>query len=216
MYAEILKMSLFVEELLDTYKQGKMKSSFSKEDIKKLIFTSLKNTVRFNGMTSPVYNVMLHSYYVCLLSADLYQIYTDKTKYDVYTKQTVGTMGLFHDMGEVIVGDVVYPIKHSDFINYDKLEKIEQAFVSYAGNHIFDIPDFDKKYEFAKPYIKQADDMLGVIELIGVSKDSGDFSSRKILQNIFREDRVAQLNDEELFMETINEHLNWNKEKTND
>ena len=209
-------MSLFMEELLDTYKQGEMKSSFSKDDVKNLIFTSLKNTTRFNGLTSPVYNVMLHSYYVCLLSADLYQIYTNKTNYDVYTKQTVGTMGLFHDMGEVIVGDIVYPIKHSDYIQYDKLEKIEQAFISYAGNHIFDIPDFDKKYEFAKPYIKQADDMLGVIELIGVSKDSGDFSSRRILQNIFREDRIAKLNDESLFLETINEHLNWNKEKAND
>lgn len=205
-------MGLFIEELLDTYKQGEMKSSFPVDEAKNLIFTSLKNTVRFNGLAIPKYNVLMHSYMVCLLSADLYQIFTDKTNFDTYTKQTVGTMGLFHDVGEIIVGDMVYPVKHGGFIQYGELEKIERAFISYTGNHIFNIPDFDTKYKFAEPFIKQADDMLGVIELIGVSQDSNDFISRHFFREIFKEEKLLKINTENLFLETVDEHLNWNKE----
>lgn len=170
-------MALFVEEIIKTYEEGKIRSSFPSNKIKEIIFTSLCNSNRFNGITKVPYSTLTHSYAVGKLASDFGLIYFD---YNQDQRNWAKLFGFMHDMGEVIIGDIVYPMKIG---KYEKIAeeyfKIETAFLYWLGSEIFKIPEFDKKYEFYHEVVKKADHYYGVMELIGVSEDCDFFESEK-------------------------------------
>lgn len=172
-------MSLFVEEILDNYKSNKkIHSSFNKEEIKSIVFSSIDKINRFNGITKVPYNVSLHSIYVGNLAGDFYHIYQEG-EYDPFIEKTINIIGYMHDMAECIIGDVVYPIKRKFMCEeYKKLEELEEQFILYLGNEIFEIPNFTENFNKYIDYVKRADKYMGIIELIGVSGDSKFKSSQ--------------------------------------
>lgn len=173
-------MALFVEEIIRNYEKGKIQSSFSPDKVKEIIFTSLCNTNRFNGITKVPYSTLVHSYAVGKLASDFGLIYYN---YDQGQRNWAKLFGFMHDMGEAIIGDIVYPIKTG---KYEKIAeeyfKIEKAFLLWLGSEIFKIPDFESKYDFYQEVVKKADHYYGVMELIGVSGDCDFFESEKFFE----------------------------------
>ena len=174
-------MSLFIEEIIKTYNEGMIKTSFAKQVVKDIVFTSLTNSNRFNGITKKPYSTMLHSYAVGNLASDFALIYNNFSKKE---RNWVKLMGYMHDMGETVVGDVVYPLKTGQYKDdVEEFSKIEKAFLYWLGEEIFEIPNFQTKYEKYYPIVKKADEYLGVLELIGISKDSVFFDSEKLFED---------------------------------
>lgn len=179
-------MGLFLEEIVNTYQTGEIKSSFSNEQIKDIVFTSLAQTNRFNGITKVPYCTMTHSFAVGKLAYDYATIYHN---YQQHTKDKIKLFGYMHDMGETIIGDVVYPLKSGDFKkNVKTFEDIERAFLIFLGEKVFGIKNFQNEYEYFYPLIKKADDYLGLLELIGISKNTSGFESSVFFAdaNLFR------------------------------
>lgn len=174
-------MSLFIEEIIKTYSEGKIKTSFTKQVVKDIVFTSLANSRRFNGITKKPYSTMQHSYAVGNLASDFALIYNESNREE---RNWIKLFGYMHDMGETIVGDVVYPLKNGKYKDdIEEFSKIEKAFLYWLGEEIFEIPDFKQKYEKYYSLVKKADEYLGVLELIGISKDSIHFDSEKLFED---------------------------------
>ena len=174
-------MSLFIEEINKTYNEGKIKTSFTNQVVKDIVFTSLANSRRFNGITKKPYSTMQHSYAVGNLASDFALIYNESNREE---RNWIKLFGYMHDMGETIVGDVVYPLKNGKYKDdIEEFSKIEKSFLYWLGEEIFEIPDFQTKYEKYYPLVKKADEYLGVLELIGISKDSVHFDSEKLFED---------------------------------
>ena len=184
-------MALFVEEIIRTYEEGKIHSSFPPEKVKEIIFTSLCNSNRFNGITKVPYSTLVHSYAVGKLASDFGLIYYN---YNQSQRNWAKLFGFMHDMGEVIIGDIVYPMKTG---KYEKIAeeyfKIEKAFLMWIGSEIFKIPEFEKKYEFYQKVVKKADHYYGVMELIGISKDCDFFESEKFFEGFKLFDHIPYI-----------------------
>lgn len=175
-------MALFVEEIIKTYEEGKIKSSFPPDKVKEIVFTSLLNSNRFNGITKIPYPTLVHSYAVGKLASDFGLIYHN---YNQEQRDWAKLFGFMHDMGEVITGDIVYPMKTGKFeqvaIEYFK---IEDAFLCWLGEEIFKIKNFKEKYEFYCPVVLKADSYCGVMELIGISEDGDSFESANFFSSV--------------------------------
>jgi len=169
-------MSLFVEEIVSSFKEtGKINSSFPKDKIKELIYLSMKNTNRFNGLTKEPYNLFKHCFFVGLLASDLAKIeLSSSNKSSDYIAEMAHNSciaGMCHDMAECIIGDIVYPIKNGFIENeYKKLEDFEYAVRKYFWNEVFEFGNFDDVYLKTKDFVKTADYFAGTMELIGVSE----------------------------------------------
>lgn len=174
---------MFVKEVIDGWsKTGEIKTSFNSDDVKTLILQSLKNTARFNGLTTNKYTTMAHSYLVGCLAADLATIegVTDSIRLN-----NIQLVGLLHDIGECIIGDMVYPLKKGVFGNeYKRLEVLENCFRKWACENIFEIKNFEYISKDAKKFVDNADSSMGIIELIGISTD-GDFQMAHFFSRSF-------------------------------
>lgn len=171
-------MNLFVEEMVLNYqKTGKVSSSFQKDKVKELVFLSMKNTNRFNGLTKEPYSLLKHSYFVGKLAWNLAKIKRSSTESDLERIVEICihsmVMGFCHDMGESIIGDIVYPIKHN-FMgeNYNKLACFEQAVLEYLWNDVFEFGNYKEIREETIAYVWEADSIISDLELIGFSEIS--------------------------------------------
>jgi len=189
---------MFIEEVLSNWKNhGKIFTSFPKERVRELIMQSLRNTVRFNGLTTKRYTTMAHSYLVACMASDLAEI--DGIRENDRLDDVV-VCGLMHDIGECIIGDIVYPIKNKLFQKeYQLLQQIEEDFRIWAGKEIFNIENFTKKWNSYCGYVNKADSIIGLIELLGVSTD-GDFQTKEFFEKCFNvSNRDLEIEYEKLF-----------------
>lgn len=173
---------MFIDEVINSYKssgQITVSSDYSVERVKDMVYTGFVNINRFNGITTVPYNLLKHSMFVSSYARDLYLIYQKSGIDNDYWR--VGLCGLFHDIGEVVVGDTVYPMKKT-FARDDE-NGLEFAFVNWFVAYCYGIElNYDKS--FYDSHIKIADRDLGVIELIGLSKEY-EFSSRSYFEQVF-------------------------------
>jgi len=173
---------MFIEEIIESYESTgeiQISSEWDVSSIRDLVFTAIANTNRFNGMTKFPYNLIQHSIFVSNYARDLYLIYKRANKDRLYWK--IGLCGLVHDLGEVIVGDTIFPIKKR--VNREYENKIEFAFINWFLRYCYDL-DVDLTEDFYKSYIKEADSTAGILELIGVSKDY-KFCAESFLEKAF-------------------------------
>lgn len=191
---------MFVEEIIRTWQAGKISSSYDKNAIIEMVFKSLHNTARFNGLTRRRYSTMLHSYYVGCLASDFAQI---NGVSDESTLNKVCLMGLLHDVGECIVGDVIYSLKHDFFKEEcEKLNRLEEGFRNWFMNDILNIEDSDKWWELSEEYVIRADEMMGVVELLGISDTCQ--SKSKFFGQILPSAEVCEI---DLFFNELNKTL---------
>lgn len=176
-------MGMFVEEILDSWiKNRKISTTFDERRVENLIFQSLQNTVRFNGLVENGYTTMQHSYYVGCMARDMAIINSTN---DSISLDEIMLCGMLHDIAECIVGDVIFPIKQKFFPKlYEPLEELENEFILWSGEHIFEINDFVSIWNKHKDLVKKADLFIGYMELIGISTD-GDFCSTKYFSGFF-------------------------------
>lgn len=171
-------MNLFVEEMVLNYqKTGKVSSSFQKDKVKELVFLSMKNTNRFNGLTKEPYSVLKHSYFVGKLAWNLAKIKRSSTESDLERIMEICmhsmVMGICHDMGESIIGDIIHPIKRN-FMgdDYNKLACFEQAVLEYLWNDVFEFGNYKEIREETIVSVWEADSIINNLELIGFSETS--------------------------------------------
>lgn len=159
---------IFTEEVIYSWLDtGKISTSLNKTDCRDRILTALDQTIRFNGMMSIKWSILKHSWMVGVLAED-YAI-TDMAGDNI--QLTAHLMGMLHDAGEAIVGDMVWPLKSGRFKSvYDEnYLPLENAFRNWTGEYVFDIDGFESKFNEVKKYVDKADALMGEIEMFGAS-----------------------------------------------
>lgn len=163
-------------------------------------------------------NVAEHSYHVALLTHALCTIANQIYGKDVSAEQAV-TLALFHDVTEVITGDIPTPVKHHNREVLSNFRKIEHL----AGERLINLapPELKEVYESligAKhsdhelaPYLKAADLLDGYLKCV-TELQAGNKEFVVAKQQIA--DSLAQLGMEEV--DYFLEHLAPSFEKTLD
>lgn len=190
---------MFINEVLDSFDEyGKviLSEEYNSSVVIDIVITSLYNTNRFNGITKVPYNLIKHSLFVSRFARDLYTIFKETKKEKTYWQ--VGIMGLLHDLGEVIVGDTVYPIKKRYSLGYEN--GIEKAFIEWFIRNCLEL-DLCYDDELHDNYIKRADRKAGLLELLAISKEKV-FSLSSYIDESFLSDAVPS--DKESFMNELN------------
>lgn len=159
---------IFTEEIIDSWREcGVIKTSFSPLEVREKIYLSLHNSIRFNGLVHFKYNVLAHSWMVGMLAHD----FAVTGKACQRTQLESHLMGMLHDIGECIVGDVIWPLKTGLFEEQYNLSyfQLEAAFRNWAGEYAFGIENFSSVYSGLLETVLRADRLAGELELFGVS-----------------------------------------------
>ena len=160
---------IFTEEVIHSWcDYGRIMTTLPPEEARSKILTGLGRTVRFNGIMNVPWTVLKHSWMVGVLAED-YAI-TDRTGRK--EQLSARLMGMLHDIGEAIVGDMVWPLKHHGQFKdaYERYyQPLEIAFRNWAGEYAFGIDGFEEKYFESQEYVDRADAFMGEMELYGAS-----------------------------------------------
>ena len=174
---------IFTEEVIKSFcDTGKISVSATPDEARDIILLSMENTIRFNGIVKHQWSILQHSWMVGILAAD----YALTAMEDEKGQACARIAGMMHDMGEVIVGDVVWPLKSGCFEKgYDELYRpLEKAFCKWAAGYVFGVDAFEEKYRMASKYVEKADEFMGTLEMFGVSKIA-DYGFSKYANVIF-------------------------------
>lgn len=172
---------MFLECIIKSYfDTGKIEieSKFTPERVKDIVFVAMKNTNRFNGLIEKPCSLIEHCFFVSKYAQDLYKIYVDV--FDEREYQMVGLLGLIHDLGEVVVGDMVYPLKTRNFCNME-IQKLEMDFLKWFMDYVYNYK-LEINEELMK-YVTKADHHSGVFELIGISLND-DFETKHLFGSL--------------------------------
>ena len=101
----------------------------------------------------------------------LAQDYAKTAAADDRVQMDARLMGMLHDIGECIVGDVIYPLKSGAFKHeYDTtMGQLERDFRHWAAEYAFGVKDFGKRMEETSSFVDAADRLMGEMELYGIS-----------------------------------------------
>ena len=158
---------MFIKDVLHSFRDtGKIEFRLPVDEVKDLVYTSMFRINRFNGITKENLNLIDHNMFVSDYAMDLYTVYESGRKDLNY--YLVGLMGLTHDLGESIIGDITYSIK-KNLAGYKDLELIEAEFIRAFMKYCFKFT-MPLRGEIYDKYVKKADDDAGLLELFGVSK----------------------------------------------
>ena len=155
---------MLIDEIVKSWQANReINFDFTPDELMDIALLSLKNTVRFNGVCYAPYNVLTHSWMVALLASDFAKVAGASESEQLMAQYR----GMLHDFGEVVVGDIVYPLKHTEFEQtYRPYQELEDAFVAFASGR-FGVPW--KKTESVAQFVSQADNLMGTLETFGVT-----------------------------------------------
>lgn len=186
-------MSSFVDEVITGWKSGKISTTREPDEVLDIVLLSLHNTIRFNGLCRKDYNVLSHSWFVGAMSQDLARMNGENE-----LQQTRARLaGLTHDFGEVIVGDMVWPLKAHEFEqtynNYKQLEEEARRFiVEYALGISCD------EFSQVGKYVAQADSFVGMLETLGASQ-TDDYLCFSYFKPLFDNAVECRIGDIQMF-----------------
>ena len=173
-----MENGVFTGEVINSWlKDGSIRTSFTPDEAYEAIGSALLNTCRFNGIVKSRYSLLRHSELVGALAHDI----ALTAGADRRTVLAARIMGMLHDIGECIVGDVIWPLKTGEFKEkYDEVYgRLEVAFRKEMSSYVFGV-DYDDLERIAGGYVGEADRLAGQIELFGVS-GIADYKSCAIL-----------------------------------
>ena len=173
-----MENGVFTGEVINSWlKDGTIRTSFTPDEAYEAIGSALLNMCRFNGIVKQRYSLMTHSELVGALAHDI----ALTAGADRRTVLAARIMGMLHDIGECIVGDVIWPLKTGEFKEkYDEIYGgLEAKFRSEMAKYVFNV-DYDGLGSIAGGYVDEADRLAGQIELFGVS-GVADYKSGAIL-----------------------------------
>ena len=159
---------IFTEEVIHSWAEtGIISTTFSPDEARERILLALENTIRFNGMMNVPWSVLSHSWMVGVLAED----FAITARCPEERQVSAHLMGMLHDLGEAIVGDMVWPLKAGRFKDvYDgSYLLLENAFRDWAGEYAFGIPGFPEKYAGVEEFVAKADALMGNLEMFGAS-----------------------------------------------
>lgn len=203
------KVTIFTEEIIHSFeKDGKIESSFPAYKVGEFIANSLSNQIRFNGITDNLpYNIMTHSFLVSMLAYDFALV---AGICDSARLAEVELCGLLHDVGETIVGDVIYPLKSGNFRQpYEKTYlPIEIAFREWVAEKVYGIVDFHRMWNDSERFVNEADVFAGKMELFGISAIA-EWHSADCFTSLF-----CELIDKDFLQDDFEEKIDILKKKT--
>lgn len=176
---------IFTEEVIHSWMEtGRISTTFSPEEARDRILSSLGRTIRFNGMMKVPVSVLEHSWMVGVLAED----YALTSRMDERSQKEARLMGMMHDVGEAIVGDVVWPLKSGEFREaYERnYLPLERTFRTWAGGYAFGIEDFGSRYYSMSGFVEMADKFVGDMEMFGAS-DIADYGFHAYAARMFSE-----------------------------
>ena len=159
---------IFTEEVIHSWSDaGVISTTFGPDEARERILLALDNTIRFNGMMKVPWSVLSHSWMVGVLAED----YAVTARCPEGRQVLAHLMGMLHDLGEAIVGDMVWPLKDGRFKDvYDGAYlPLERAFRDWAGEYAFGISGFSEKYADVEEFVAKADAFMGNLEMFGAS-----------------------------------------------
>lgn len=152
---------LLVDEVVSSWlKSGCIQTGMAKEDMIETVLASMERMTRHNGTLRHVHSVLEHSLFTGLMAES---IAGGRGLGD-----TAKLMGLLHDVGEVIVGDFVKPMKTGEpfgMVYQCYFEPLETAFRSYFGKEVLGMEDFDEKWKLVERPVLLADQLGGRLDL---------------------------------------------------
>ena len=195
-------MSSFVDEVISGWKNGKISTTREPDEVLDTVLLSLHNTIRFNGLCRKDYNVLSHSWLVGVMSQDLAKMNGGNE-----LQQTKARLaGMTHDFGEVIVGDIVWPLKTQGFeqaySNYRQLEEEARKFIVEYTLGI----SYGEFFEVGK-YVSEADSFFGMLETLGASQ-TDDYSCYSYLKPLFDNAIGCRIGDIQMFGAGLKELAN--------
>ena len=158
-------MSSFVDEVIQGWKKGEISTTRTPDEVLDTVLLSLHNTIRFNGLCRKDYNVLTHSWLVGAMASDIARM----NGADALHQTLARFVGMTHDFGEAIVGDMVYPLKRGEFEgayeNYKQLEEAARDFIVKYSLGV-GLVGVDKERE----QVERADSFFGMMETLGAAQ----------------------------------------------